>query len=77
MPWYTANMRSGILWLPTDGAANVFLKPMFSRFPMNFPAECEKVSEKPQKNHWNEVTAVAIIESHIKESADFLRASPE
>lgn len=45
MPWYTANIRSGILWLPTDGAANVFLNPMFSRSPMNLPAECEKVRE--------------------------------
>ena len=44
---------------------------------MNLPAECEKVREYPQKNHWNEVTAVAIIVSHIRESADFLRASPE
>lgn len=44
---------------------------------MNFPAECENVREYPQKNHWNEVTAVAIIESHISERADFLRASPE
>jgi hypothetical protein len=44
---------------------------------MNLPAVCEKVREYPQKNHWNDVTPVAIIDSHINESADFLRARPE
>jgi hypothetical protein len=44
---------------------------------MKRPAECEKVKEKPQKNHWKEVTAVAITDSHIRDKADFLRARPE
>ena len=44
---------------------------------MNLPAVWEKASEYPQKNHWNEVTPVAIRESHIRERADFLRARPE
>lgn len=77
MPWYTAKSKSGILWLPTDGAAKVFLNPIFERSPMNLPAVCEKVREYPQKNHWNEVTPVAIIDNHINESADFLLARPE
>jgi hypothetical protein len=40
-------------------------------------AEREKVREKPQKNHWNVVTAAAIIDTHIRDRADFLRAKPE
>ena len=30
-----------------------------------------------QKNHWKEMTAVAMMESQMRESADFLRARPE
>jgi hypothetical protein len=44
---------------------------------MNLLAWWEKASEYPQKNHWNETTPSAIIESHISERADFLRARPE
>jgi hypothetical protein len=45
MPWYIANTRSGILELPTLGAPNTFLKPMFRRSPMYLPALWEKVKE--------------------------------
>ena len=44
---------------------------------MYLPAVCDYVREYPQKNHWKLITPVAMIESHIKERADFLLASPE
>lgn len=47
IPWYTANMRSGILALPTLGAASTFLKPMLSRLPMKKLALCEKARLYP------------------------------
>lgn len=37
----------------------------------------EKASEKPQKNHWKDTTAVAMTDSHINERADLRRARPE
>lgn len=47
IPWYTANRRSGILGLPTLGAASTFLKPMLSRLPMKKLASCEKARLYP------------------------------
>jgi len=47
IPWYTANRRSGILALPTLGAARTFLKPMLSRLPMKKLALCEKARLYP------------------------------
>lgn len=44
---------------------------------MYLPAVWEKAREYPQKNHWNEVTPVAIIESQMSDKADFRRARPE
>ncbi len=44
---------------------------------MNLPAVWEKESEKPQKNHWKDVTPVAIIDNQISDNADFRRARPE
>src|SRR5207247_2285373 len=45
MPWKIANIRSGILGLPTDGRARTPLKPKFAKSPKNFPAVWEKVRE--------------------------------
>jgi hypothetical protein len=45
MPWYTANIRSGMRGLPIEGAPSTFLYPMLSSAPMYFPALCEKAKE--------------------------------
>jgi hypothetical protein len=65
------------LLLPTEGAARTFLKPMLSRFPIYLPAVWENASEKPQKNHWNEMTPTDMTDNQISDKADFLRARPE
>jgi len=36
-----------------------------------------RANEYPQKYHWNMTTLNDIIQTHIKDRADFLRASPE
>ena len=72
-----AKRRSGILSDPTDGAARTFRNPKLVRSPINLPAVWLNVREYPQRNHWKEVSPVAMMESHIRDSADFLRARPE
>lgn len=37
----------------------------------------EKASEKPQKNHWKDIKAVAAIDSQMSDRADLRRARPE
>lgn len=53
------------------------MRPRLSNAPMNLPALCEKAREYPQKNHWSDITAVAMTESQMSDKADFLRARPE
>lgn len=77
MPWNTAKRRSGTLVLPTEGAARTPLNPKLARSPIYDPAVCEKASEYPQKNHWNDTMPTDMIDSHISERADFRRARPE
>lgn len=45
MPWYTQNIKSGILELPTEGAPSTSFNPKLSRLPMYLPAVCEKARE--------------------------------
>lgn len=43
---------SGIQADPTEAAPRVLCSPKLFKFPINPEAECEKVNEYPQKNHY-------------------------
>jgi hypothetical protein len=58
----------------SDGAVLSYYGP---RLPMTFEAFSEKVSEKPQKNHWKETTPIHIMERYIMLRAFFRRRRPE
>lgn len=57
-----AKTSSGILLLASGtGSSSTFMKAKLRRLPQNDPPVREKVSEKPQKNHWNVTTAIASV----------------